>query len=134
MANNVITIIHDIDIEGENGVYSFYFLRYRQYTFVDTAIMYREHDDFDGLEAGGVRDTHIVHYKVVSDDAKDYFWVPSNYTARENFIRTKEQQDLFLEREKDNVHPRKWREVVKMFSGVDPYKRSANKGDNYISG
>ena len=117
---NVLTIIAELILVGENEIYEFYLNPYKQYTFVAEENRYRSAEDIAGLDTGGINKTHVLHYKVVSDDGLDYCWIPAPYVALENYLRTPEQQDKRVYQEEVIVdQPRDHVAVYKDITGQD---------------
>ncbi len=118
--SKVVTITADTIVDGELGVYTFYFYPYRQYVFVDSEIRFRFVDQKGYLDVTGQRKTYVMHYKVMADDALDYCWLSSDYAVVENKLRTAEQQDRRLWEENIVVdQPRDFKQVYKDLSGQD---------------
>ena len=94
MATKFFTAIANMEIEGRNNIYSFFFQSRKQYVYTDEEWMFREYDELAGMldHTQGDQYTHCIHYKVTTVDGLDFCWVPSIYTSIED-LRTPEEQD-----------------------------------------
>ncbi len=125
--STVVTIIADAQLDGENGLYKFYFSPYNQYEFTNEEVRFRSIDETIYLDVTGQEKIHVNHFKIESSDGLDYCWLSSDYAVVENKLRTAEQQDRRLWEENIVVdQPRDIKQVYKDISGQD-------LNDKYIS-
>lgn len=118
--SKIVTIVANATIDGENDIYTFYFLPYRQYTFTEEEVRFRSIDEQIYLDVTGQPNTHVNHFKITSTDGLDYCWLSSDYAVVENKLRTAEQQDRRLWEENIVVdQPRDFKKVYKDISGKD---------------
>lgn len=92
---DILTMLCNLELDGENKLYSFYLQYMHQYQFTESEMRFRYSDELDGLDPNGSNKTHIIHYKVTSTDGLDYCWIPSIYCSIENKLRTPEEQDRY---------------------------------------
>ncbi len=129
----IVTIVGNVKVEGENGIYLFYFNPYRQYTFTDQEVRYRVVDEQILLALTGQIKTHVNHFKITSDDGLDFCWLSSDYAIIENKLRTEEEQD----RDKwiENIavdQPRDYKRLYKDLTGIDLNNKSIASNGNAV--
>lgn len=118
--SNVVTVVAKARVDGENGIYEFYFNPYKQYEFTAEEIRFRAIDETIYLDVTGQEKTHVNHFKIESSDGLDYCWLSSDYAVVENKLRTAEEQDRRLWEENIVVdQPRDFKQVYLDITGQD---------------
>lgn len=117
--NDIMTSNVYLEIPGENGIHTFYFRRLRQYIITGREVRKRFIDSQENvMNMGGDERTHVEHYKIESEDGTDYCWFPAIYGAIEGKVRTPEEQDYRIYRERVVVdQPRDWKKAYKELTG-----------------
>lgn len=125
----VLTILLDIEITGSSST-DRYFLRNRQYMFVDTSVRSTLYWDCELTTSS----RNMLHYRVVIEDASgddENFYIPECFIAIEGFLRAEFQQDVENWKQKKADQPKNVVEEYEKISGIDLDKRHEIQYDGY---